>query len=77
MTDLVKQTVENAKQKALSAISQYRTDIMMKMIQLRIENDNKDFIGTPHVQESDICDEMDESLKYIDKLVENIKSMEF
>lgn len=77
MTDLVKQTVENAKQKALSAISQYRTDIMMKMIRLRIENDNKDFIGIPHVQESDICDEMDESLKYIDKLVENIKSMEF
>lgn len=77
MTDLVAQTIEKAKDKATSAISQYRTDIMMGMIRLRIENDNKDFIGIPHEQESNICDEMDESLNYIDRLIENIKAIEF
>lgn len=76
MTDLAKQIIETVKEKALSSISQYRTDIMMKMIQLHIENDNKDFIGIPHAQESNIYDEMDESLKYIDRLAENIKMME-
>lgn len=77
MTDLVAQTIEKAKDKAISTISQYRTDIMMGMIRLRIENDNKDFMGILHEQESNICDEMDESLNYIDRLIENIKAIEF
>ena len=47
------------------------------MIKLRIEMDNKDFIGLPHEQESEIYAEMDESLKYIDKLMEKIKEIEF
>ena len=45
MTDLVKGTIEKAKEKAISTISQYRTDVLTSMIKLRIEMDNKDFIG--------------------------------
>lgn len=77
MTDLVKGTVDKAKEKAISTISQYRTDVFASMINLRIEIDNKDFIGLPHAQESEIYNEMDESLKYIDKLMEKIKEIEF
>ena len=77
MTDLVKGTIEKAKEKAISIVSQYRTDVFASMIKLRIEIDNKDFIGLPHEQESEIYAEMDESLKYIDKLMEKIKEIEF
>ena len=77
MTDLAKGTIEKAKEKAISTISQYRTDVFASMIKLRIEIDNKDFIGLPHEQESEIYAEMDESLKYIDKLMEKIKEIEF
>ena len=77
MTDLVKGTIEKAKEKAISTISQYRTDVFASMIKLRIEIDNKDFIGLPHEQESEIYAEMDESLKYIDTLMEKIKEIEF
>lgn len=77
MTDLAKGTIEKAKEKAISTISQYRTDVSTSMIKLRIEMDNKDFIGLPHEQESEIYAEMDESLKYIDKLMEKIKEIEF
>ena len=77
MTDLVKGTIEKAKEKAISTVSQYRTDIFASMIKLRIEMDNKGFIGLPHEQESEIYAEMDESLKYIDKLMEKIKEIEF
>lgn len=77
MTDLVKGTIEKAKEKAISTVSQYRTDVFASMIKLRIEIDNKDFIGLPHEQESEIYVEMDESLKYIDKLMEKIKEIEF
>ena len=68
---------EKAKEKAISTISQYRTDVFASMIKLRIEMDNKDFIGLPHEQESEIYEEIDESLKYIDKLMEKIKEIEF
>ena len=77
MTDLVKGTIEKAKEKAISTISQYRTDVLTSMIKLRIEMNNKDFIGLPHEQESEIYEEIDESLKYIDKLMEEIKEIEF
>ena len=77
MTDLVKGTIEKAKEKAISTISQYRTDVLTSMIKLRIEMNNKDFIGLPLEQESEIYAEMDESLKYIDKLMEKIKEIEF
>ena len=77
MTDLVKGTIAKAKEKAISTVSQYRTDVLTSMIKLRIEMDNKDFIGLPHEQESEIYAEMDESLKYIDKLMEEIKEIEF
>ena len=77
MTDLVKETIEKAKEKAISTISQYRTDVLTSMIKLRIEMNNKDFIGLPHEQESEIYEEIDESLKYIDKLMEKIKEIEF
>lgn len=77
MTDLAKRTIEKAKEKAISTISQYRTDVFASMIKLRIEMDNNDFIGLPHEQESEIYAEMDESLKYIDKLMEKIKEIEF
>ena len=77
MTDLVKETIEKAKEKAISTVSQYRTDVFASMIKLRIEMDSKDFIGLPHEQESEIYEEIDESLKYIDKLMEKIKEMEF
>ena len=77
MTDMVKGTIEKAKEKAISTVSQYRTDVFASMIKLRIEIDNKDFIGLPHEQESEIYAEMDESLKYIDKLMEKIKEIEF
>ena len=77
MTDLAKGTIEKAKEKAISTISQYRTDVLTSMIKLRIEMNNKDFIGLPHEQESEIYAEMDESLKYIDKLMEKIKEIEF
>lgn len=68
MTDLTKGTVNKAKEKAISAICQYRTDVFTSMISLRIEMDNKDIIGLPYEQES---------LKYIDKLIEKIKEIEF
>ena len=77
MTDLVKGTIEKAKEKAISTVSQYRTDVFASIIKLRIDIDNKDFIGLPHEQESEIYAEMDESLKYIDKLMEKIKEIEF
>lgn len=77
MTDLIKGTIEKAKEKAISTVSQYRTDVFTSMISLSIEMDNKDFIGLPHEQESEIYTEMDESLKYIDKLMEKIKEIEF
>ena len=77
MTDLVKGTIEKAKEKAISTVSQYRTDVFASMIKLRIEMDNKDFIGLPHEQESEIYAEMGESLKYIDKLMEKIKEIDF
>ena len=77
MTDLVKETIEKAKEKAISTVSQYRTDVLTSMIKLRIEMNNKDFIGLPHEQESEIYAEMDESLKCIDKLMEKIKEIEF
>ena len=77
MTDLVKGTIEKAKEKAISTISQYRTDVFTSMIKLRIDMNNKDFIGLPHEQESEIYAEMDESLKYIDKLMKKIKGIEF
>ena len=77
MTDLVKGTIEKAKEKAISTVSKYRTDVFTSMIKLRIEMDNKDFIWLPHEQESEIYAEMDESLKYIDKLMEKIKEIEF
>ena len=77
MTDLVKGTIEKAKEKAISTVSQYRTDVFASMIKLRIEMNSKDFIGLPHDQESEIYEEMDESLKYIDKLMEKIKEIEF
>lgn len=77
MTDLVKGTIEKAKEKAISTISQYRTDVFTSMIKLRIEMNNKYFIGLPHEQESEIYAEMDESLKYIDKLMKKIKGIEF
>ena len=77
MTDMAKGTIEKAKEKAIYTISQYRTDVFTSMIKLRIEMDNKDFIGLPHEQESEIYAEMDESLKYIDKLMEKIKEIEF
>ena len=77
MTDMAKGTIEKAKEKAMSTISQYRTDVFASMIKLRIEMNNKDFIGLPHEQESEIYAEMDESLKYIDKLMEKIKEIEF
>ena len=77
MTDLVKGTIEKAKEKAISTISQYRTGVLTSLIKLRIEMNNKDFIGLPHEQESEIYAEMDESLKYIDKLMEKIKEIEF
>lgn len=77
MTDLVKGTIEKAKEKAISTISQYRTDVFTSMISLRIEMNSKGFIGIPHEQESEIYEEMDESLKYIDKLMEKIKEIEF
>lgn len=77
MTDLTKGTVNKAKEKAISAICQYRTDVFTSMISLRIEMDNKDIIGLPYEQESQIYEEMDESLKYIDKLIEKIKEIEF
>lgn len=77
MTDLAKGTIDKAKEKAISTISQYRTDVFASMVKLRIEIDNRDFIGLPHAQESEIYNEMDESLKYIDKLMEKIKEIEF
>ena len=100
MTDLVKETIEKAKEKAISTISQYRTDVFTSMISLRIEMNSKGLIGIPHEQEDyDLSNpkdfdryikdvksevrgsfeyrEMDESLKYIDKLMEKIKEIEF
>ena len=77
MTDLVKGTIEKAKEKAISTISQYRTDVFASMIKLRIEMNNKDCIGLPHEQEAEIYEEIDEALKYIDKLMEKIKEIEF
>ena len=77
MTDLAKGTIDKAKEKAISTISQYRTDVFASMVKLRIEIDNRDFIGLPHVQESEIYKEMEESMNYIDKLMEKIKEIEF
>lgn len=77
MTDMINGTIEKAKEKAISAVSQYRTDVFTSMVRLHIEIDNKDFIGLPHEQESEIYEEMDKSLKYIDELMKKIKEIEF
>lgn len=76
MTDFLKEKIEHAKGKAVEAVSQYKNDVLFASFRVKTEIDHRNYIGLPHVQESEIYDEMKEELAYLDELIKKIREID-
>ena len=78
MTSLSKIKIAVARQVVLEALSRYRYETSKQLADCYIEACNKEsLLKMPATQEREICEELKESIHYLDEFRDRIKEMEF
>ena len=78
MTSLSKIKIAVARQVVLEALSKYRYEVSKQLADCHLEVYNKEILlKVPATQEREICEELKESISYLDEFRDRIKEMEF